>query len=114
MIGHPGAHDKRLARLVEHRWAHGPALAEGPVRVATQTLRISHSPQEQIEGASLMTELIDLAFPDQALIHPADLVRDGAESGQRERMFGHPGYWICSHDTGHMWEASSPYRSQDL
>jgi len=29
-----------------------------------------------------MTELIDIALLDQALIHPAELVGDGAESGQ--------------------------------
>jgi len=25
-----------------------------------------------------------------------------------------PNIWICSHDTGHMWEASSPHLSQGL
>ena len=44
--------------------------------------------------ASLRTELIDIAFPDQALIHPAELVGDCAESGQRERTFVHPGYLL--------------------
>jgi hypothetical protein len=48
-----------------------------------------------------MAELIDIALTDQALIHPTELTRDGAEFGQRERMFVHLGCLLGRglHDT---------------
>jgi hypothetical protein len=82
LIGHQGARDKRLARPTSPRWGHGQALAEGPLRLETQAVRIGHGHQDQREGAGLMTEVIARALPDQALIHPAALGGDGAESGQ--------------------------------
>ena len=41
-----------------------------------------------------MAELIDIALTDQALIHPAELLGDCAEFGQRDGAFVHPGYLL--------------------
>ena len=43
------------------------------------------------EGAGLRAELIERARTDQALIHPAALLRDLPEFGQRDGVFVHPG-----------------------
>jgi hypothetical protein len=79
---------------VEFCAGHGQALAEGRVGVVTEALGIRHGKQKEIEGTGLMAELIDIALTDQALIHPAELRGHGAESGQRERAFVHPGHLL--------------------
>jgi hypothetical protein len=41
-----------------------------------------------------MAELIDMAFTDQALIDPAELLGDGAEFDQRDGAFVHGRYLL--------------------
>ena len=87
MRGHPGALDEPLSRLASHRRGHGHALAEGPLRVETQALRLGHGHKKQREGARFMTPLIDVAITDQPLIHPAALLGHLAEPGYPEKTF---------------------------
>jgi hypothetical protein len=60
---------------------HRQAAAERALRVETQAVGIGDGYQEQIEGAGLMAELIDIALTDQALIHPAELPGHCTELG---------------------------------
>ena len=69
------------SRFVQVACRHRQAAARGKVRVETQALGIGHRQQEQIEGAGLMAELIDVAITDQALVHPAELLGQLPEFG---------------------------------
>jgi hypothetical protein len=52
---------------------------------------IGHGEQEQIEGAGLMAELIDIAVTDQPLIHPAELFGDFPDPRYTNGAFVHAG-----------------------
>jgi hypothetical protein len=54
-------------------------------------LGIGNGDQKEIEGTGLMAEVIDVALPDQAMIHPAELFGDLAEFGTQEGVFVHGG-----------------------
>jgi len=83
--------DESLTRLVQDRLGHGQALTQGLLRVKTQALGIRHSDKKEIEGTSRMAEVIDQMLTDQALIHPAELLGNRPEFGQRDGTFVHRG-----------------------
>jgi hypothetical protein len=120
LIGDQAKLDEGLPRLVEPFTGHGQALAQGAIGVKTQALGIGHRDQKERESTGLMAELIKHVLTDQALIHPTELTGDGAEFGQRNGAFVHPGcllgdaVWTCSHDTGHIWEVILPHPSTSM
>jgi hypothetical protein len=71
-IGHQAVPDEGLPRLVQEWSGEGQALAQRAIGVITQTLSIGHGDEEQVEGAGLRGELIDIALTDQALVYPAE------------------------------------------
>ena len=81
MRGHQGALDECLSSLTQYREGHGQALAQGWLRVETQSLGIGHGHKEQVEGARRVTQLIDMVVTDEALIHPAALLGHLPELG---------------------------------
>jgi hypothetical protein len=91
LIGDQAKLDEGLPRLVEPFTGHGQALAQGAIGVKTQALGIGHRDQKERESTGLMAELIKHVLTDQALIHPTELTGDGAEFGQRNGAFVHPG-----------------------
>jgi len=94
LIGDEASRDQHLASLVELGGRLGQALAQGRVRVVTETLGIRHGDQKEIEGTGGIAELIDMALTDQALIDSTELLGDASEFGWRNETFVHPGYLL--------------------
>jgi hypothetical protein len=89
LIGHQAPLDQCLAGLVARCAGQGQALAEGRVGIVAEAPGVSHSHQKEIERTGLMAEVVNRVLTDQALIHPAELLGDGAESGERDGAFVH-------------------------
>lgn len=90
VIGHEGAGEECLSRLTPSREGHGPALAQGSLRGATQSLGIGHGHKAQGEGARLVTQLSAMVVTDEALVHPAELLGPFPELGERDGTCVHP------------------------
>jgi hypothetical protein len=52
-------------------------------------LGIGHGEQKEIEGTGLMAERINVVLAHQALIDPAELLRDLSQLGQRQGLLVH-------------------------
>jgi hypothetical protein len=88
---------------------------------ASQALDLSVHVSDERSGAP-MPEVVHLLMPKDHeevaeirwarsnILQVFDITAIGAKISQESKpICSHSSVWICSHDTGHMWEASSPH-----
>jgi hypothetical protein len=66
---------------------HGKPFADRGVGVIAQALAVGDSDQKKIERCRLVTADVDMAVTDQAVVDPAELLRNVAQSFGTEKVF---------------------------
>lgn len=94
-VGDEPGLDEFPASVPEEFLIHGQASAEGGVGVVAQALRVGNGHQEKVECRRRMTQPIDRALTDQALIHPAELGGDPAQALSTEGMLLNHDRLLC-------------------
>jgi len=76
LIGNESGFYQVFSGSLEGLDIHGKTAHEGGLRVVAQALVICHGYKEEVEGGGRMSARFDAALTDQAVIHPAELLRD--------------------------------------